>query len=45
MICLITRDFDAFHVSSIKYRDGTDKSDCLMKFDYVLKTITIEKTL
>ena len=43
----MTRDFDVLYVSGIKYRVRYNQS-CLfdlIKFDYILKTISREKTL
>ena len=39
----MTGDFDVFNVSSIKYRVTYRQNFDLMKFDYALKTISMEK--
>ena len=40
----MTGDFDVFNVSGIKYRVRYRKIFDLIKFDYLLKTISIERT-
>ena len=44
MTYLMTRDFDVLYVSGIKQSQVQTKLLDLIKFDYVLKTISREKT-